>query len=119
MTRFSIWAAPLLVVATPAFAQEAGTDTVTAPVAAQVPAVPAAAPVKPKKVCRTMQITGRRISQSQCYTAAQWAEYDRASNEAAKKLINDVSSGGSRTNISNDSNGALNSSTMFGIGPPQ
>ena len=111
MPKYLMWAAPLLLFATPAFAQEPG--------AAAMPIVSAVAPAKPKKICRKREITGRRIAQTDCYTAAQWAEYDRASNEAAKKLINDVSSGGSRTNISNDSNGALNSSTMFGIGPPQ
>ncbi len=111
MIRFGIWAAPLLIVAAPAVAQQAGTDTGAA--------APAAAPAKPRKICRSSQVTGRRIAQTQCYTAAQWADYDRAQQEAATRLIGDVTGFAGRGNLHVGDNGSLSTSTMFGLGAPQ
>jgi hypothetical protein len=112
MTRFVIWAAPLLIVAAPAFAQQqAGMDAGAA--------APAVAPAKPKKVCRTNQVTGRRIAQTQCYTAAEWADYDRMQREAATKLVNDVRGFAGRGDLSSSRDGSLSTSTMFGLGSPQ
>ena len=71
MTRFLIWAAPLLAVAVPASAQQATGDAAAAPTAA---------PVKPKKICREdpartgSHMGGGRI----CKTAEQWRELDQA-----------------------------------------
>jgi hypothetical protein len=104
--RFLIWAAPLLAVATPAVAQQGAVDGAAAPVAA--------APAKPKKICRKFAVTGRRISETQCYTAAQWAEYDRTQDAAANKLINDVSSMGARSNFPA---GSTSTSSLFGLAP--
>jgi hypothetical protein len=112
MTRFLICLAPLLVIASPAFAQQASTDTVATP-------APAAVPAKPKKICRTQQITGRRISQTQCYTAAQWAEYDRMNNEDAKQFVNTVSGLAGRSTLQSSADGGLSTSSVFGLGPPQ
>ena len=109
--RYVIWTAPLLAMATPALAQQAITD----PAAAAL--TPAVAPAKPKKICRKFEVTGRRISQTECYTAAQWAEYDRVHNEAANKLINDVSSAGARSDFNPSSPGGLSTSSLFGLGP--
>jgi hypothetical protein len=109
--RYVIWTAPLLALATPVFAQQMSADTTaTAPTLA-------VAPAKPKKVCRKFSVTGRRISETQCYTAAQWAEYDRSHNEAANKLINDVSSAGARSDFNPSSSGGLSTSSLFGLGP--
>jgi hypothetical protein len=95
VTRFLIWTAPLL--------------AVIAPVSAQTPSADAAAaPAKPDKICRTFPVTGQRLTQSKCYTAAQWEAYDRASNEAAKKLISEVTKAGP--------GGGLTTSSIFGFG---
>jgi hypothetical protein len=113
MARFLIWAAPLFAVAAPAMAQQASTDTVAAASAS------AAAPAKPKKICRTQQITGRRIAQSQCYTATQWADYDRAQAEAAKQFVNDVTGHAGKYDGGSDSSGGLSTAGIFGLAPPR
>lgn len=109
MRKYLIWAAALLLVAPPAFAQQPG--------AAAMPIAPVAAPAKPKKICRKREITGRRISQTDCYTAAQWAEYDRTQEAAAAKLVGDVSGFGARSTLSSSSDGSLSSGSVFGLGP--
>ncbi len=114
MIRFMLLASPLLIVATPAIAQQAGTDTAVSAVA---PTAPAAAPRKPPKVCRTFAVTGRRIADTVCYTAAQWAELDHTNAEAANKLVNDVTSAQGRSDFRPGANGQLNTLSMFGIGP--
>lgn len=106
--RLWIWTAALLVVAPPTFAQQVATETAVASDA------PAAAPAKPKKVCRKFEVTGRRISSTECYTAAQWAEYDRTQNAAANKMINDVSSMGARSNFPA---GSTSTASLFGLAP--
>lgn len=118
MTRFLMCAATLLIVSAPALAQQAGAPAVADPAAA-IAAAPVAAPAKPKKICRTNQVTGRRIAQTTCYTAAQWAEYDRVQAEAAKNLINDVSGVGGRSDLRGSSGGGLSTASMFGLGVPQ
>ncbi|WP_404710898.1 hypothetical protein [Sphingomonas sp. MMS24-J13] len=118
MTRFLICAAPWLLVAAPALAQDASAPTIASPAAA-IAAAPVAAPAKPKKICRTNQVTGRRIAQTTCYTAAQWAEYDRVQAEAAKRLVNDVSGVGGRSDLGSSSSGGLSTASMFGLGVPQ
>jgi hypothetical protein len=74
---------------------------------------------KPRKVCRSYQVTGRRIAQRKCYTAAQWAEYDAVQAEAANKLINDVTRAGAKANLSPDASGGLDTGALFGFGPPR
>lgn len=103
MIRFSICAVTLLTVATPAFAQQANSDA--NPVSVTTLA-------KPGKVCRSMPVTGRRITETKCYTAAQWAEYDRVNKEAADKMVNDVTA---RGNLGGD----FTPATMFGFAPHQ
>ena len=110
MTRFLMWTAPLLLVASPSLAREAGADAVTAP-------DPVAAAAKPKKVCRSSQVTGRRIATTQCYTAAQWAEYDSTNNAAANKLVSDVIGAGGKGNLRiGEHDGSLSTASMFGLG---
>lgn len=118
MIRFLVCAGPLLLVAAPALAQVTTAPTVADPAAAMA-AAPVAAPPKPKKVCRTNQVTGRRIAQTTCYTAAQWAEYDRVQAEAAKNLIDDVSGVGGRSDLRGSASGGLSTASMFGLGVPQ
>jgi hypothetical protein len=114
MARFLIWAAaPLLIVASPALAQE------TVPAPATAPDAAAPAPAKPKKVCRTFQITGRRIAQTQCYTAAQWADIDRTRQDAANRFVRDVNGAAASAHFPGGSNGAVDTSTLFGLGSPQ
>jgi primosomal protein N' len=110
MRHILILAAPLLVFAAPASAQQGGE-------AADSTAAPAPAPAaKEKKVCRTSQVTGRRISKRQCYTAAQWAEYDQTQAAAANKLINDVQGAGAKASLGSGSNGSLSTGALFGLG---
>ena len=104
--RFLMWAAPLLAIAAPAFARS---DTGAA-------AAPAAAPAKPKTICRSEQVTGRRIAQSRCYTAAQWAELDRVNSEAANKLLSDVVGEAGRSSFGSGSSGGLSTASLFGLG---
>jgi poly(3-hydroxybutyrate) depolymerase len=118
MIRFLICAAPLLLTAAPALAQATSIPAVADPAAAMA-AAPTAAPAKPKKICRTSQVTGRRISSSTCYTAAQWAEYDRVQAEAAKNLIDDVSGVSGRSDLRGSASGGLSTASMFGLGVPQ
>lgn len=116
MNRFLMWGASMLVVAAPAGAQQVTADaatTATAPAAPVAAAAPAAAP---KKVCKTYQVTGRRISKRVCYTADQWAELDRARSEAAKKLVNDMNSASGKSNLGSGSSGALGTGSLFGLG---
>jgi aconitase B len=71
-----IWAAPLLMIAAaPAYAQ----DTTEAPTVK-----------KPRKICRTEQVTGRRIGDSVCHTADEWATIDAVNKENARKFINNT-----------------------------
>jgi hypothetical protein len=90
----------------------------SAPVCAQQPdAAPEAAPAKParpKTVCRSIQEAGTRIARSKCYTAEQWAEYDRVQAEAASKLASDVSRNGSKVG---DSGSSIGTGALFGLGP--
>lgn len=117
MARFMMWAAPLLLGAAPTFAQPASTDTATA---APAPAAPAAAPAKPKKICRTFKVTGRRIAQTTCYTAAQWADLDKSNEAAAKKLVDDVAATSGRSNLSGSAGGGgLSTGSIFGLGSGQ
>ena len=111
MKSFLILAAPLLIFATPASAQDVG---------AAAQAAPAAAPAaKEKKVCRSAFVTGRRIAQRKCYLASQWAEYDRVQEEAAKKMIHDVVSASGKSNLKGDASGSLDTLAVFGFGPAQ
>jgi hypothetical protein len=107
MIRFLHWTAPLLIVATPAFAQSASTETAAAS---------ADAPVKSKKVCRKFAVTGQRIAKSVCYTAEQWADLDRSREEAAKGYINGVQTAGARGNLSGGGTGGLSTAPIFGLG---
>jgi poly(3-hydroxybutyrate) depolymerase len=118
MIRFLICAAVSLIASAPVLAQQASAPAVADPAAA-IAAAPVAAPIKPKKICRTNQVTGRRIAQTTCYTAAQWAEYDRVQAEAAKNLIDDVSSVSGRSDLRGSSSGGLSTASMFGLGVPQ
>lgn len=114
MTRFLICTAPLLLVSAPALAQETSSGT-SAP-----QATPAATGAETaKKVCRTYQVTGRRISKRVCYTASQWAELDRVRGEAASKMISDISSAAAKANLTSDPSGALDTSGLFGFGKAQ
>jgi len=110
MARLLMWAAPLLTVAAPAFAQDAY-------LSASAPAV--ASPAKPKTVCRTEQVTGRRIAQSQCYTAAQWAELDRVRSKAAGKLVSDVIGASASAHFPGGGDGSVDTRSLFGLGNPQ
>jgi len=110
MPRLLIWAVPLLIGAAPALAEE------TKPAEA---AKTTAAPAQPRKVCRTEQITGRRISQTRCYTAAQWAELDRTGNEKASRLIMDVIGGAATARFPGSDSGATDTRSLFGLGNPQ
>ncbi len=118
MPRFLTWAAPLLIVAAPALAQEAGKDAPAATAATAATTTATAAPAKPKKVCRTYQITGRRIAQTLCYTAEQWADIDRSRLDAANKLLRDVN-GAAATAHFGGGGGSVDTSTLFGLGSPQ
>ena len=109
MIRLVILAAPLLFVAAPAAAQDAGEAAAVAP-------APAAPAVKDRKVCRSSTVTGRRIAQRRCYLASQWAEYDRVQAEAAKKLVNDVQGASAKGNLSGGGSGGLSTGALFGLG---
>ena len=104
MIRFLMLAAPLLILAAPASAQAVGTDTAGAP---------AAADVKPRKVCRSVQVTGRRIAESKCYTAAQWADLDKTNNEAANKFVSSVTAGGGKSGVGT----TFSTGALIGVGP--
>jgi len=81
MARSLMGAAPLLIVAAPAFAQDLYLS----------PSTPADASLsKPKNGLPDGKVTGQRIARSQCHTAAQWAELDRVHRKAAGKLGSDV-----------------------------
>jgi hypothetical protein len=114
MLRFLMFTVPLLVVAAPALAQEAAADTTAAPAAPVV-----AAPVKPKKVCRTSQVTGSRIAETQCYTAAQWADIDRTRQASANKLISDVVGSAGSAHFPGSDSGGADTRSLFGLGNPQ
>lgn len=105
VTHLLIWATPFLIVAAPVLAQ---------PVSPEPGADPAAAPAKPKKVCRTFKVTGQRIAKTTCYTAEQWADLDQANEAAAKKFVTDVSRNGSKASLQ-----GANTGPLFGLGPPQ
>ena len=81
MRNVLMWTAPMLMVAAPVFAQSSdvpttqGSDVV----------------VKLKKVCRKVEVTGRRIPSSVCHTSDEWAQIDKANEMAAKDSINDLS----------------------------
>ena len=117
MARFLIWTAPLLIAAAPAVAQQASTDI---KVADTKVASAEAAPAKPKKVCRTFEVTGRRIAQTECHTAAQWAEYDRVNGETANQFLVGVThTGANKSDFYSGGNGAINTMSLFGLAPPQ
>ena len=101
MIRFPALMATALILAAPASAQQPN-------------AAPERAPAKPKKICRSMPEAGTRIAKSKCYTAEQWADYDRTQAEAASKLASDVSRSGSRAG---DSAAMLTTGGLFGLGP--
>jgi hypothetical protein len=89
MKRLLILSAPLFLFALPVSAQDA-----SAGAKASTSDLPASA--KPKKVCRTIAVTGQRIASSICHTKDEWAEIDAANEEAAKKYADDISHNGSR-----------------------
>jgi len=108
MARFLILASALCLVAAPVTAQEtAATDAQGGQ---------SATPAKPKKICRSTVTTGRRIAQRQCYTAEQWVDYDRTQNEAAKKMIGDVTAAGGKSSVAASGNGMLSTGAVFGLG---
>jgi hypothetical protein len=107
MIRFLRWTAPLLIVATPAFAQSASTDTLTAS---------ADAGGKSKKICRKFAVTGQRIAKSVCNTAAQWAELDGKNEQNAKDFVNGVQTSGARANLSGGGTSGLSTAPLFGLG---
>lgn len=109
MSPFPKCAAALLVIAAPALAQAPDPMSNEAP----------AAPAKPKKVCRTFQVTGRRIASTQCYTAAQWAELDRTRQASANKLVSDVIGQAASAHFPGGDSGGLDTRSVFGLGNPQ
>jgi hypothetical protein len=107
MIRFLRWTAPLLIIATPAFAQTASTDTLTAS---------ADAGAKPKKICRKFAVTGQRIARSVCNTADQWAELDGRNEKSAKDFVGAVQTNAANANISSGGAGGLSTGSLFGLG---
>lgn len=120
MTRALMWSLPLLIVSTPGLAQQAAPEPTpavqTAPAPAAQTAAVAAPAAKPKKICRRTVTTGRRIAQNTCYTAEQWADYDRAQNEAAKKMMTDVTAAGGKSDLKLSTSGGLGTGPVFGLG---
>jgi len=104
--RLAILTLSLLLTAAPAAAlQSAPTSDVAAD---QLPAA-----AKPKKVCRSVQVTGRRIPDSVCHTSTEWAAIDKANEEAAKKYTSDLLNGAARTGSRGaDSAGGMSSGAM-------
>ena len=79
----------LLLLATPAFALQ----TTPAP---QIDNLGTPATSKPRKVCRTFAVTGQRIAKTICHSKDEWAEIDKANEEAAKNFTTSVGNNATR-----------------------
>ena len=73
----------LVMLAVPAFAQETSANAAPAATNSDIT-------VKLKKVCRTTAVTGRRIPETSCRTAEQWAAADKANEDAARNSIENL-----------------------------
>lgn len=104
--RLAMLSVPLLFLAVPTVAQETAPPTT-----AEAKDLPAYS--KPKKVCRRFQVTGQRIAKSACYTAEQWAAYDKANEEAAKNFATGVNNQAGRA-AGGQSNG-IGTAAVFGL----
>ncbi|MDQ0249314.1 Spy/CpxP family protein refolding chaperone [Sphingomonas kyeonggiensis] len=72
--RFVTFAA-LLALSAPALAQQ--TDTAPAP----------ASPVKEKKICRALDVTGSIMSKRTCHTREEWRQIDDSNGDNAQRTL--------------------------------
>jgi len=70
-----VFVTALLALSTPALAQEAA------------PSPAPAAPVKEKKICRPVAVTGSIMTKRQCHSAAEWSQIDGVNGDDAKRAL--------------------------------
>jgi len=105
--------APLLAISAPVFAAQSNADAQSVASDQSLPAL-----AKPKKVCRTLDVIGRRIKSSVCHSADEWAAIDKANEEAARNLTNAASRNGSVNLGGGNSSGGSSSAATMGLGSP-
>ncbi len=59
----------------------------SSPALAQQAAPAPAAPVKEKKICRSLAVTGSIMGKRECHTPAEWSQIDNANSDDAKRAL--------------------------------